>query len=189
MGSQGTAEASEVAVVDFFWRVGSGLYLAIWRLLAVPRERLRRRPSRDPNLTGSYAHADRLYRFRVQGRVVDFASGQNLAGVAIVFLDTGLDFRRSVEPEQWARSVGQSDAQGAIGLDFQYLWGHLAQGPEDLPSTRTVRIRLVCQGYPSAEVDFDLTRTPRDGRRFVLDLGTISLSRAGATAPVNPTPP
>jgi hypothetical protein len=124
---------------------------------------------------GSARHSDYRALFRIEGKVVDQASGDQISTPAVYLVDTGLDYVRSRDPEAWVILVGSGDSAGKVELDFDYTWGTVTQ-TQTRPSG-TFEIRVQRHGYDVRSVGFKFEGLARIGSRLLVDIGTVALAK------------
>lgn len=104
--------------------------------------------------------ADYMVTMRFRGRVIDQRTGKPLAGVQVLFLDTGFDYRRRKEPEKYALPVGESGADGSFDVTFRYLWGAEVVWLSKSRIGNSFKLHFVRDGFVLVERQFDPWRLP-----------------------------
>jgi hypothetical protein len=123
-------------------------------------------------------HVDHLLSLRIRGKLVDATTKRPVEAAQITFLDTGLDSKRSKNPDRFAVRVGESGRDGSFDLTFEYLWGTEIVFLTIPRTMGRFTLRFECHGDVLSSVALDPDLLSKDNHTFVVDLGEIAVHRA-----------
>lgn len=119
-------------------------------------------------------HYDLVTPFLIKGKVLDKISRQLLSDVHIIFLDTGLDYKRSKQSESFKKIIGKSNEDGMIEIKFDYFWGYIKSIFNKEPKGDFI-IRLSKNQYVEKDLLFNLHSLKKDGNYRLVNLNEIDL--------------
>ena len=120
------------------------------------------------------ALVDNGAKFHFTGRVIDQKSEMGIRRVELFFIDTGMDYVRSLKKK--AFPVGQSDASGNFVLLFNYGWG-VELSSSDEKSNETFTLEFQHPDYESLRMPIRMADYPSQGFDVHVDVGIVRLKK------------
>jgi hypothetical protein len=125
-------------------------------------------------ISGCSQHSDSIAKFVIKGKVVDKITNQPIRDVKVLFTDTGLDSKRSLNPKP--KIVVMSDSLGFFNVQFTYWWG-IDKGLFSKEPRRTFTIELSNEKYFTEKVDYHLSDSLCVNDKIMLSVNTIYLTK------------
>lgn len=127
-------------------------------------------------LLGLATLVDRLTFFRFKGKVLDERTESPISGAKLSFMDKGLDYRRSKEPEKYVITIGETDSDGVFDYNIDYMWGENKKLLKIRRIPKLIALSISKDGYHEDTFDFELIKLPVKKGEVQVPIGEVHLS-------------